>query len=128
MEQSYPVAVSLMVFHDNELIFTSNGKWLYPLFDFEDFLKTHAFDVNRIYLNDKVIGKAAAMLIVRMGIQKVHGELMSEFGMKVFENFSIHYSFTTLVPRISCKTEELLLNIDEPEAAYLILCKRADRC
>lgn len=128
LDQSFPEEVSLLVFLEEQLIFSSDGKWLYPLFDFEDFLKTHAFDLNDIFLKDKVIGKASALLIIRMGIKKVHGDIMSELAMDVLDQNDIHYSYTTCVPKISCKTEELLHLVNDPEIAYQILCKRAKRC
>ena len=120
--------LSLKVFLKDQLVFSSDGKWLYPLFDFEDYLRKNDFNVNELFVNDKVIGKAAGLLMARLGIRKLHGELMSNLAIDLCKKLEINYGFTNKIPRIQCKTEELLLGGDDPEFAYQILCKRANRC
>lgn len=119
---------SLIVLMDGEIIFQSFGKWLYPLFDFELFLKDHPIDMGRAVIHDKVIGKAAAMLMVRLGAGSVHGELVSDLAIQVFDHWELPYTFDQRVERIDCQTEALLLGEDNVEQAYQILCKRAKRC
>jgi zinc transport system ATP-binding protein len=119
---------SLQVIRNGEVIYETTGKWLYPLFDLEDSLKDHPIDLKTATIRDKIVGKAAAMLILRLGAVRVHGDVMSELAVKVFEDAVIPHSFDELVPRIDCKTEELLKDIHDLEEAYAILCKRAGRC
>ncbi len=120
--------VSLLVLIEDQIIFQSNGKWLYPLFDLEDYHKTHPFDMGRASVVDKVVGKAAALLLLRLGVGHVHGEIMSDLAIEVFEKAGIPYSYTQRVPRIDCQTEEILITINDPETAYQVLCQRAKRC
>ncbi|MCB2209887.1 DUF1893 domain-containing protein [bacterium] len=119
---------SLLVMRNGEVLYEGTGKWLYPLFDLEDSLKDHPIDLKTATVRDTVVGKAAAMLMLRLGATRVHGEVMSELAVKVFEDSVIPHSFDELVPRIDCKTEELLADVYDLEEAYEILCKRAKRC
>lgn len=128
MNFALPDNVSLQVFLDEQVIFQSSGTWLYPLFDFEDFLQDHPLETARIFIRDKVVGKAAALMMLHMAIGRVHGGLMSELAVEFFSRNHIPYSYDKLVPRIDCKTEAILLEIDDPSEAYRILCKRANRC
>jgi len=57
--------LTLTVLHEGTPIFTSFGKWLHPLFELEDYLAEHAFQPENLILQDKIIGKAAALLIHR---------------------------------------------------------------
>ncbi len=119
---------SLQVIFHEITVFSSFGKWLYPLFDLEDHLREHPLDMSQAEIRDKVIGKAAALLIVRLGTGRVYGETISDLGIAVFEAAYLPFSYGQRVPRIACKTEELLAEIDDLEEAYRILCQRAGRC
>jgi zinc transport system ATP-binding protein len=119
---------SLRVLLDDQVLYSNNGKWLYPLFDLEDYLKEHPDLLQNTTVWDKVIGKAAAILILRMGGSRIHGVLMSELAAETLEKAGVAHSFDTLVPRIDCQTEKILEDIVDPDEAYEILCKRAGRC
>jgi hypothetical protein len=118
---------SLQVIIDNKVIFQSYGKWIYPLFDLEVFLEEHPICMTFAEVRDKVIGKAAAMFILRLGAGRVHGDVMSELAVKVLSRKGIFYTFDKLVKRIDCQTEEILLKVDDPDIAYRILCQRANQ-
>ncbi|MFA7406291.1 MAG: DUF1893 domain-containing protein [Anaerolineaceae bacterium] len=120
--------LSLLVQVDGNAVFQSNGNWLYPLFDLEEYLTGHPIDLTKATLFDKVVGKASALLMVRLGVRCVHGSIMSELAMEVFQHHNIPYSYDEAVNRISCQTELLLATIDDLDEAYQILCKRAQRC
>lgn len=119
---------TLIVTQNDCVVFQSNSHWLHPLFELEEFLKENATDMTRAYLRDKVIGKAAALLILRIMPGRVHGELMSELAINTLKHSGIPYSFDHWVERIDCSTEKILEDIDDLETAYQILCKRAKRC
>jgi len=119
---------SLQVVIDQKVIFQSNGKWLYPLFDLEEFIAANPIPLSRAFIHDKVIGKAAALLLVRLGAGRIHGEVMSQLARQVLTHNAISHTYDRLVPRIDCQTETLLQEIDDPEIAYQILCERAQRC
>ncbi len=119
---------SLQVRLGEEVLFSSSGKWLYPLFDLEDYLNERPGLLKQATVWDKVIGKAAALLILRMGGSRVHGALMSELAADTLEKAGVAHSFDVLVHRIDCQTEELLADVMDLDEAYQILCERAGRC
>lgn len=128
MEKKDNAQVSLQVVVDEQVVFESEGKWLYPLFDLEDYLQANPIPMACAMVRDKVIGKAAALLLIRLGTGRVHGELMSELAVQILTHFNIPHTYDQLVPRIDCQTETLLLDVDDPDQAYRILCQRAGRC
>ena len=75
-------------------------------------------------LADKVIGKAAALLMVYGKISAVHTDILSEHAKKIFDQYKIPYTYDLLVPYIinrtktgMCPMEETVLNIDDPAIA-----------
>jgi hypothetical protein len=118
---------NLNVILNEEVVFQSDKGWLHPLFELEEFLKSHPLDMPQADVHDKVIGKAAAMLIARMGAGSVYGDVMSKLGRDVFLQAGIPHTYGTLVARIDCRTEELLLEINDLERAHAMLIERAGR-
>lgn len=119
---------SLIVFLDQDIFFQSDSKWLHPLFALEEFLVDHPTDMTQAKIYDKVVGKAAAMLMARLAVGRVHGELMSVLAIQFFERLGTPYTYGQVVDRIDCKTETILLDIDDINQAYQVLCRRARRC
>lgn len=128
MDHTVHGSATLQVIEDGKILFESQGKWLYPLFDLEDFLKTHPLDLSRATIRDKVVGKAAALLALRLGFRRLHGDLMSDLAIEILEKTGAAYSFDARVPQIDCQTEELLKDMDDLDEAYGVLCQRAKRC
>jgi zinc transport system ATP-binding protein len=120
-------APTLTVFHNGTPLFTSNGKWLHPLFELEDFLADHPIEPTHLLLQDKIIGKAAALLIHRLGFRTVKAGVLSRRGETVFQRHEITYTYQQLVDRIHCQTEELLTTVEDPEEAYRLVKVRAGR-
>ena len=120
-------APTLIVLQDGTPIFTSYGKWLYPLFELEAYLADHAVQPAQLLLQDKIIGKAAALLIYRLGFRTVQAGILSRLGEAVLQHHGIAYTYEQLVDRIHCQTEELLATVEDPEAAYRLVQARAGR-
>ena len=118
---------SLILLHDNTQVFTSDEHWLYPLFELEQFLKDSAIPADQLFLKDKIAGKAAASLIVRLGIRHCFIELLSERAIPVFEKYGVKYSCDHLVDHIQCRTEDLITDRMSMEDTYLFLRKRAGK-
>jgi hypothetical protein len=115
------------VIKNGQLIFKSERHWLMPLFDFEDYLRDHPLESSPFEFDDKVIGKAAALLMIRLGAASVHGDVMSDLAIAVFESNAIPYTFQDRVAHIDCQTEQILRDIDDPKTAHRILSQRANR-
>ena len=118
---------SLVVKLNDNIVFTSDQHWLYPLFELEDFLKQQNIDANLLFLNDKIAGKAAACLIAFLGIKRCHIELLSERAIPVFKANGIEYTYDNLVDHIQCRTEDLITDKMSIADTWLFLRKRAGR-
>lgn len=116
---------TLEAYSGNKLIFFSDGKWLHPLFELETFLKKSPVDPQNLLLKDKIIGRAAALIIIYFGIKNIHAEILSEFGKDSLDKFGVKYDYDKLVERIICRTENLLKNEEDPEKAYWLIKKLA---
>ena len=116
---------TLTVFCNGTPIFTSHGKWLHPLFELEDYLAEYAFQAENLILQDKIIGKAAALLIRRLRFRTVKAGILSSLGEAVFQRHGIVYTYEQLVDRIHCQTEEVLVTVEDPEEAYQLVKARA---
>jgi len=117
----------LTILHEGTAMFTSNGKWLHPLFELEAHLADHAVHPENLILQDKIIGKAAALLIHRLGFRTVQAGILSRLGEAVLQRHGIVYTYEQLVERIHCQTEELLATVEDPEEAYQLVKVRAGR-
>ncbi len=112
---------------DGEVLFTSAGKWLHPLFELERYLAGRKLDLTKAEIRDKIVGRASAFLIVRMGIPSVHAGVLSRLGKDVLDRAGTPCTWESLVDRIQCRTEGLLLETTDPEQAYRIVADLASR-
>jgi hypothetical protein len=85
------------------------------------------WNVENLILQDKIIGKAAALLILRMGFRTVKAGILSRLGEAVLQRHGIVYTYEQFVDRIHCQTEELLATLEDPEEAYRLVKIRAGR-
>ena len=118
---------TLRVFSGETPVFCSDGKWLYPLFELENFLSTSDHDPAALTVRDKIVGRAAALLLIRLGIRDVRAGIMSKLGKEALEKYGVEYEHDILVDRIDCRTEEILVDEFDIEKAYAILKQRARR-
>lgn len=114
-------ASTIAVVSDGE-VFTSQERGVKPLLfllkEKKEFLKGAS-------VADKVIGKAAALLMVLGEIKEVHTLIISEPAIKVFEKHNIPCFYDKKVTRIVnrtgdglCPMETLCLDVDEPKEAF----------
>ncbi len=80
---------------------------------------------------DKVIGKAAALLMVYGKVKQVHTNIIAKDAMIVFDRYNIKYSYNEIVDYIQnakkdglCPMEQKVVNIDAPKKAYKIFAKQ----
>lgn len=117
---------SLQVLVDGRPIFSSDGAWLYPLLELERHLAGHPPPAGELSAVDKVVGKAAAMIMVHLGIQRVRAGVMSRLALAFLQDRGVPLAYEELVDRILCRTEELLAGIDDPAEAFRIIKRRAE--
>jgi hypothetical protein len=116
--------ISLEFIVSGQVLFTSPGKWLHPLFELEQFLAEHGIDGASGEIRDKVVGRGSAFLIVRLGIRRVHAVLLSRLGKDVLDRAGVSCTWDTLVEEIACSTEDILRDVMDPEEAWRILVER----
>jgi len=116
---------TLEVYQNGTIIFSSTGKWLHPLFDLEKFIKENNLPTEDMVIKDKIVGKASAMLIFRLGFRTVEAGTLSMPAKDFFSGNGIGFTYDKLVDLIDCKTEIILKDIRDPEEAYQILKERA---
>jgi hypothetical protein len=105
-------------------IFQSGAKWLHPLFELTDFLAGRPdLDPAGLVLRDHIVGRAAAFLILRLGITEASAELASRPAHVLFAARGLVLAADRTVERIDCRTEELLAGV-EGEAAWNLLLER----
>ena len=87
-----------------------------------------------VIVADKIIGKAAAMLLINSGVSQVYGETMSLSAIEILEKYNIYYEFGEKVDFIHnrdntglCPMEETVKNIDLPCEAFEPLEKTINR-
>ncbi len=80
---------------------------------------------------DKVVGKAAALLFVYMGITEVYTPVMSDGAKSILTQYNIKYSCEKIVPYIinragdgACPMENAVKEIDSPAEALEAVRKR----
>jgi zinc transport system ATP-binding protein len=117
---------SLEVYAGDELVFFSDGTWIYPLFELESFLADCAGRPESLLAVDKIVGKAAAMMLVHLRIGRVRAGMMSSLARDFLQRRHVPFECAELVDRILCQTEELLADVDDPDEAYRLLKRRAE--
>ncbi len=82
---------------------------------------------------DKIIGKAAAMLLVKARVKKVYGETLSKSAAAVFNKYGIRYSYGKMADYIVnrtntglCPMEKTVLNIENIEDAFIALQQKSE--
>ncbi|MCR5318304.1 MAG: DUF1893 domain-containing protein [Treponema sp.] len=131
--QELPGELSLQVFNRDDLIFESAGKWLYPLFELEEFLKAYQGPREMLCSHDCAMGKAAAVLTIRHGIKKINADLLSENALRYInlhneqasESGRVEVHYKHLIPKLMCATENQLENLWDEDHMYFLLRQRA---
>lgn len=128
--------ISCVVIQDDRIIHTADGRGVSPL------LKLYRDDPGKLrdaFVVDKIIGKAAAMILVLGGATRVYGLVMSVAGRRYLEQHGITAEYGRCVDVISnreqngiCPIEKSVMDIDDPvmglthiEATICDLMKKA---
>ncbi|MDR3673663.1 MAG: DUF1893 domain-containing protein [Holophaga sp.] len=122
-----PAPLTLGLYQDAELIFSSEKHWLHPLFDLEAFFAQGGRDPADTCLVDRITGRAAAFLVVRLGIRDLRTRVLSRLAIPVLERHGVRFACREEVDRVQCATEDLLAGIQDPEAAWRLLQERRAR-
>jgi len=104
---------NLRVYRGDKLLFKSEQRGILPLLEYIVRFAPHEAGVT-VY--DMVVGNAAALLLKKIGCQRIFAPLGSDFAVKTLLGFGIDYHFMGIVPNIKnragdgmCPMEELSL-------------------
>ncbi len=113
-----------------DVILTSEKNGISPLMDWISKCPDNLRDAS---VADRVVGKAAAMLMAYSGVAEVYADIISEHAIQLFEDMKIPYFFSTRVPYIinrtktgMCPMESCCLSIQSPAVAYEALLKKLE--
>jgi len=109
---------SCVVIKDDEIVYTANGRGVSPL------LKIFADEPDKLknaFVVDKIIGKAAAMILAAGGARRAHGVVMSAAGRDYLIRHGIIAEYSECVDMIAnrdgtdiCPIERSVIDIDDP--------------
>ena len=112
------------VIRKNDMVYTSMERGVKPLLAWVD----SDVDFSGYSAADKVVGKAAAMLYVLLGVSNVHAIVISVKAKEVLEQHGIGVTYDSLVDRIHnrintgfCPMEEAVWEIEDLEDALQVV-------
>lgn len=117
--------LSLVITKDGKILFESRSSGIRGLLKAIDILDKK---IDGSSVADRVIGRAAALLLSSYNLKVIHVSTLSFGGLKVLKENSIPVKYDTLVPVILnmdgngiCPFEEFAMTIDNPQNAFLKL-------
>ncbi len=112
------------VLSDSERTLTSKERGILPLVLWLE----NGEELRGFSAADKIVGKAAAMLYVCMGVRAVHAAVLAEEGLKMLEKYGIETEYDVLTPHIVnragdgvCPMERAVSAVSDPAAGRQIL-------
>lgn len=114
--------MSLMIYRDGELIFQSRSKGIRPHLEA---IEKHGNTLRGTVMVDKIVGRAAALLILYTKPMEVYATLVSKPGKQVLMEHGLDFAFRVETDhikmkdgRIYCPFERMVQGISDPEEAY----------
>ena len=111
-------------------VLTSEKRGIAPLLEWIE----AGEDLRGFCCADKIIGRAAALLLIHCGASAVHGDVMSAGAKALLEELGITVSYDTLTERIinrtgdgPCPMEQAVAGLTDPAAAPNVLREALDK-
>ena len=118
---------TIVIYKSDASVVVSDDRGVAPLMKL---LKENKEQLRDSMIADKVIGKAAALLMVYGKVKEVFTPTISVPAIEVFKNHNVKITYDKIVERIInrkgdglCPMETLCLNIENPEEAFLVINK-----
>jgi len=119
---------SLMIYKHSELIFESELKGIRPHLRAIEEL---GGNLEGTLMVDKILGRAAAFLVVYSKAAEAMAIVVSTPGRRVLEDHSLKFSYREEVPHIKlengviyCPFERMVQGIDDPDEAYRAIVEK----
>lgn len=111
-------------------VLTSTKRGIAPLLEWIE----AGEDLRGFSCADRIIGRAAAMLLILGGVRAVHGDVTSAGAKELLEAHGVEVSFDTLTERIinrrgdgPCPMEQAVASLTDPAAAPQVLRAALDK-
>lgn len=109
---------TLYLYKNHKVLFSNIGRNLEPLIELNNFISRYVQNREGLLVHDKVIGKAAAVFLIKINIKKVRADVMSESARVLLEENNVDYQYKKLVPHINNKLESILEEIRDPNDIF----------
>jgi hypothetical protein len=107
-----------------DAIYTYTGNGVAPLLE----VLAAGLDVRGFSAADKIVGRAAALLLVLLGIKEIHAALISETAIDVLTRYQLEYTYAAKTAAIHnragtglCPMEQAVSGVDEPAEALIAI-------
>lgn len=115
--------LNLIIVEENRTLFTSSEEGMKPLI--EAINRVGVSTLEDVIVIDKIVGKAAALLISYFKAKEVHCIVLSTKGRTVLDNHRIKHYEERLTPEIMnrrgtglCPFEQAVRDVDDPREGY----------
>jgi len=119
---------SLMIYSDGRLIFQSASKGIRPHLEA---IETHGEALRGTLMVDKIVGRAAALLILYSGAAEAQAHVLSRPGRQVLDMYGLPTSYVELVDHIKmkdgsiyCPFERMVQGVTDPDEAYAAIVEK----
>lgn len=116
---------TLVIYKNNASVITSNDRGVNSLIKL---IKKDKSQLSGSLIADKVIGKAAALLMIYAGVKEIYAPIISKPALQTLLKHNVKVYYDKEVERIInrksdglCPMETLCLDIEKPDEAYLLL-------
>ena len=117
-----------VIVKDNSIVVVERGRGVSPLLKIYD---NHRKEMSGAAVVDKVIGRAAAFIVIAGNSTSVYGKIMSEDALELLKKHNISAKYDLLVPKILnqkrdglCPLEDSVKNDSDPAKALESMRKR----
>ena len=119
---------SLMIYKEGELYFESDLKGIRPHLKA---INEHGSELEGTLMVDKILGRAAAFLVIYSKAGEAISAVLSTPGKQVLDKYGLKYSYREEVPHIKlengviyCPFERMVQGIDDPVEAYTAIVEK----
>jgi hypothetical protein len=124
VEQMKRERLNLIILKNNKRLYQSTREGMLPLY--QAISELSGAQLENTIIVDKIVGKAAALLISYIQAKVVYCSLLSIRGKTVLENQGISFFYEELTPEIInrygtdiCPFEKAVLDVEDPQTGYL---------
>jgi len=121
---------SLMIYSHGQLIFQSTSKGIRPHLEAID---KHGESLRGTLMVDKIVGRAAALLILYSEAAEAHTQVLSRPGKQVLDMHGLPTSYVELTDHIKlkdgsiyCPFERMVQGVTDPGEAYAAIVEKMD--